>query len=662
MNAHSSDSTTSLPLWLSGAPFETTLAQRLMRNVPEAMRNAKRWLLHRAKKPFYVSGAPRSGTLDSPEDLEHMGTFEQAIAALQAGRFDGVGFALGDGWQGIDLDKVDTNGLAHLVPDLPGYVERSPSGKGWHAIGRGERIDNMGADGSGVEAYSGRRFFTVTGDEGHGEPVCLAGFVRARIEPLRRRTNSPVVSHSAARVGIAAADWNALSSALSAIPPSCSRDEWVRTGFALKAQGEASGQVERAHEMWRAWSAGDPTKYPGDKAVAQQWDSFQSDKENAVGPASIFHLAQHYGWTRPQLDVSEMFTASAAAPSNEPPPHALSIVFADALPEAFQPPDELIQGLLTVGDCSLWYGDSNAGKTFVLLDAACAVARGVPWMGRQTEPGLVVYLAAESPSSVRSRVQAYQQHHGVRVPHFAIVQDPIDLFDGDTDTDAIVRVVRDLEEQTGQRCRLIIGDTLARLSAGANENAGQDMGLVVRRIDRLRTECRAHVALIHHGGKDQSKGARGWSGIRAAVDTEIEVTDTPAGRCFEVTKQRDLPTKGQRCGFRLQTLTLGQSKWGAPVTSCVVQPTAAPTKQQGKPLPDGALAVVRVMRGHPNGIMKKDLVKSLELEFNRTTVTRSVDRLIDAGTLTSVEGIIYPGNLFPVLQFDRATAVGSAGV
>ncbi|MCW5652633.1 PriCT-2 domain-containing protein [Hydrogenophaga sp.] len=155
-----------------------------------------------------------------------------------------------------------------------------------------------------------------------------------------------MVSHSAARVGIAAADWNDLRSALSAIPPSCSRDEWVRTGFALKAQGEASGQAERAHEMWRAWSAGDPTKYPGDKAVAQQWGSFQSDKENAVGPASIFHLAQRYGWTRPQLDVSEMFTASAAAPSNEPPPHAMSIVFADALPEAFQPPDELIQGLL----------------------------------------------------------------------------------------------------------------------------------------------------------------------------------------------------------------------------------------------------------------------------------------------------------------------------
>jgi len=99
-------------------------------------------------------------------------------------------------------------------------------------------------------------------------------------------------------------------------------------------------------------------------------------------------------------------------------------------------------------------------------------------------------------------------------------------------------------------------DTLARLSAGANKNAGQDMGLVVRRFDRIRAECNAHFLLVHHSGKAAAAGARGWSGVRAAMDTEIEVTDTPAGRCAEITKQRDLPTKGARIGFILKLVML----------------------------------------------------------------------------------------------------------
>lgn len=82
-----------------------------------------------------------------------------------------------------------------------------------------------------------------------------------------------------------------------------------------------------------------------------------------------------------------------------------------------------------------------------------------------------------------------------------------------------------LEKQCRQKARLIVGDTLSRLSAGANESAGQDMGLVVRHFDRIRNECSAHFMLIHHSGKNAAAGARGWSGVRAAVDTEIEVTD-----------------------------------------------------------------------------------------------------------------------------------------
>ena len=318
----------------------------------------------------------------------------------------------------------------------------------------------------------------------------------------------------------------------------------------------------------------------------------------------------------------------------------LSVAFADELPDTFSPPDELVQGVLTAEGGSVLYGDSNSGKTFFVIDMAAALARGAAWMGKKTERGMVIYLAAESPASVRSRLQAYQRHHGVKVPNFAIVQSPIDLFDGDADTDAVIQLVRQLEQQRGQRARLIVGDTLARLSAGANENAGQDMGLVVRRFDRIRTECKAHFLLVHHSGKAAAAGARGWSGIRAAVDTEIEVTDSPTGRCAEITKQRDLSTKGERIGFKLDTVHLGVTKWGTAATSCVVQPSDAPQKTAGKRISEVGGAVLEMLRARGSGIKKREVVQHFEGRYDSSAVYRELKRLTEAGQVHECIGIV----------------------
>ena len=85
---------------------------------------------------------------------------------MQTSGFDGLGFALGpDGtgnhWQGIDLDKIEANGLQALAAALPGYVEWSPSGLGIHAIGYGAPFPALKLN--GIESYSAGRFFTFTG-------------------------------------------------------------------------------------------------------------------------------------------------------------------------------------------------------------------------------------------------------------------------------------------------------------------------------------------------------------------------------------------------------------------------------------------------------------------------------------------------------------------
>ena len=360
-------------------------------------------------------------------------------------------------------------------------------------------------------------------------------------------------------------------------------------------------------------------------AVAKMPDGWEQNSD-------VNDLAQRDGH-----DALELLLQSASEP---PVTYPVSVAFADELPDTYEPPDELVQGVLTAGDGSVLYGDSNSGKTFLLIDLACAVARGVEWLGRKTEPGPVVYLAAESPASVRRRLQAYQRHHGCKVPNFAIVQSPIDLFDGDADTDKVIQLVHQLERQRGQPVRLIVGDTLARLSAGANENAGQDMGLIVRRFDRIRTECKAHFLLIHHSGKNAAAGSRGWSGIRGAVDTELEVTDSPTGRCCEITKQRDLSSKGERIGFRLDPVTLGFTKWGVPATSCVVVAADAPAKQIGKRMSECDGAVLEFLVAHKTGIRKTEVVKHFDGRYERGPVYRAMKGLVTAGAIHEAAGMV----------------------
>lgn len=338
------------------------------------------------------------------------------------------------------------------------------------------------------------------------------------------------------------------------------------------------------------------------------------------------------GTPPPGQDATEQTTAGTSYP--------LSIVWANDLPSEFTPPDEIVEGLLTAGDISMFYGDSNSGKTFLAIDLCASVARGVPWQGLSVEQGIVVYLAAESPSSVQSRLQAYQLHHRCRVPNFCIVKNPIDLFDGAGDTNKIIQLVHQIEAERDQKVLLIVGDTLARLSAGANENAGQDMGVVVRHLDRIKTECKAHIAIIHHCGKAQANGARGWSGIRAAIDTEIEVTDTPAGRVAEITKQRDLPTKGKRIGFRLEPVTLGLSKWGTPSTSCIVVSEDAPAQQPLKRMGEVEGAVVEFLAERKVGIRKAEVAKHFEERYQRPNVYRAIKALVTAQAIHEAAGMV----------------------
>jgi hypothetical protein len=249
---------------------------------------------------------------------------------------------------------------------------------------------------------------------------------------------------------------------------------------------------------------------------------------------------------------------------------------------AAEPALDFVEGLLVEGGMSVWYGDSNVGKTFAVLDLAMHIALGRPYRGREIDQGGVVYCALEGVAGIRNRVAAWMRHHWVKpgdrheLP-LAIVPSAINMLDTEADVPALIDAIAAAGEQIRRPVKWIVLDTLSRALAGGNENSPEDMGALVRSSDLVRQACGGALAYVHHSGKDQARGARGHSLLRAATDTEIEIA-RPAGSqvsVIKVTKQRELEI-GEEMGFSLEVVDLGTNRRGKPLTSCVAVPAEAP--------------------------------------------------------------------------------------
>lgn len=257
------------------------------------------------------------------------------------------------------------------------------------------------------------------------------------------------------------------------------------------------------------------------------------------------------------------------APSASAKPVLPFVWFRDAKPNLEA--NDFVEGLLTSGSMSVIYGPSNCGKTFFVMDLALHVAWGREWRGKTVDRGAVVYLSLEGAQGVQNRMNAFRLHHECRDLPFIAMPKPVNLLDDKADVEAVIQLVDYIAHETGLPVRMVIVDTLSRAIAGGNENSSEDMTALIGNCDRIRHATDAHLCIVHHSGKDEAKGARGHSSLRAATDTEIEIKRDPevTRSIVKVVKQRDLEADDP-LAFTLKSVNLGTNRRGKPVTSCVV--------------------------------------------------------------------------------------------
>ena len=170
--------------------MELNKLQMKYNNVPSELKVLKRWVC------FKVEGLENGKTTKRPYNALNGGlarvndeltwtNFNTALKGCVKYKCDGIGFILGHGIFGIDLDNhPDEDGTYPLsdeefkvltdefVTTLDSYSERSQSGKGVHIICQG--ILPPGSrrkKGSPVEMYDKSRFFAFTGDVIHNVPI-----------------------------------------------------------------------------------------------------------------------------------------------------------------------------------------------------------------------------------------------------------------------------------------------------------------------------------------------------------------------------------------------------------------------------------------------------------------------------------------------------------
>lgn len=242
---------------------------------------------------------------------------------------------------------------------------------------------------------------------------------------------------------------------------------------------------------------------------------------------------------------------------------------ADLLAQAPQP--WRVRGILPTEGLAALYGPPGCGKSFLALDLLAAIAEGRPWFDYAAVAAPCVYLGLEGEAGVAQRVRAYCARNGT-IDRLRVVLSPLDIRrPGDR------RALADAILEAGMSEGVVAIDTLNRAAPGIDENDASAMGLLIEAAKDLREQVGGLVLLVHHAGKDISRGLRGHSSLLAALDAVIEVTRDGDRRSWQLAKAKDAGDDEAR-HFRLDVVDLGQDVDGWPVSSCVVEQEAPPSE------------------------------------------------------------------------------------
>lgn len=564
-----------------GRPMQSNLRDL---QAPDLLRDLPGWLVWRFKPngdkkprkvPFYVSGAARWGAQGTAADRKRLTTFDHAKRVALENGYEGVGFAPMPefGISALDFDDCVADGVIDpVVESLTAgtYTEFSPSGNGIRAF----VVGSLGTGKSnpkdkstfGFEVFDCNGFVTFTGNvtpttelvgaENYFAPISpeLKAFRDMRL----KRAREPFEYEGTGETTLGLSDAQ-MQQVLSALPNDLEYADWFNVCCALHHETQGEG-----FSLFDEWSLSNP-KGTTTEYNMERWAS--CGRYNGA----LFTFRSLLRYARDELHVETGIDIDTAHPDefptyDKPKGGRFGIISDEEFMGQQATLKWFIKGFLPQGQLGVLFGESGAGKSFAALDMCAAISRGLEsWNGHRVTKGRVLYIVAEGKNGFRQRQRAYCHQHAIPKMGMDLIPDQTpNLMDPAQVTD-LIKDVKALGSYD-----LIVLDTFAQSTAGGDENSSKDMGLALAQCKRISTHTGAMVLLVHHSGKDASKGSRGHSSLKAACDVELKVERANDTRSITSTKLKD-GQEGISYLFKLHTVVLGEDEDGDDITSCIVE-------------------------------------------------------------------------------------------
>jgi hypothetical protein len=298
--------------------------------------------------------------------------------------------------------------------------------------------------------------------------------------------------------------------------------------------------------------------------------------------------------------------------------------------DSVKPPLPVIDGLLYRDGLAWLYGKPATYKSFIALDWAGCVAAGLPWQELETTQGSVLYLIAEGTAGLRKRVRAWEDYADCTMlatflPVAVQLLNPADLA-------AFTALVAELDPA------LVVIDTQARVTVGADENSTMEMGRLVAADDRIRAVCRACVLIVHHE-------PRGGENMRGSI--ALEGAATSLFRAERDGTRITLKNVRQRDVIEADDVVLH----AVPRLESVVVQTSQQAVGNYDALAGSEAKVLDTMLESFVGISASpnQLIETSGLP--KSTVYRSLSRLVTSGRLVNMGTSARPRYLLPGGKF-----------
>lgn len=167
----------------------------------------------------------------------------------------------------------------------------------------------------------------------------------------------------------------------------------------------------------------------------------------------------------------------------------------------------IIDRLIPKESITIIFGKGGIGKTWLTLDMARCVGNGMPFLGLSTIKTPVIFIDFENPlAALNARLQKLGDAEGVyfwRAHNDKLKAPKLDS--------------KEWEEYKGlPQGAILIFDTL-RSSQGKDENASNDMAIILGRVKELR-DMGFTIILLHHTAKNSDRAAKGSTAIVDLAD------------------------------------------------------------------------------------------------------------------------------------------------